>query len=82
MKHDRCEIWKQFTLVLLLFVAGVATAAVDKAAREGGNWAPPDVDQAVPPAKTQRPRGSLSVDAVRFSSGSRPGSRRNGPFLS
>lgn len=55
MKHDRSELWKQLTLVFLLSVAGVAPAAVDKAAHEVGNWAPPDVDQAVPPARTDVP---------------------------
>jgi len=55
MKHDRYEIWKQFALVLLLFVGGVATGAVDQAAHQGGSWAPPDIDQAVPPANTDVP---------------------------
>lgn len=56
MKYRRTGLrtWSVFVL-LFFFVGGVAGALPDQGARGSGDWAPPDVDDAVPPVDPDVP---------------------------
>jgi len=55
MKHGKFGLCTWFTFVLLFSVAGMRAAAVDRTGHETSNWAPPDVDQSIPPVTTDVP---------------------------